>query len=409
MKKTVFLSAGIPVPTRAITEEPPQADRIADAVLALVEVCQELDLGLCFGGQPSISPLVHHAAASLGNLSDITIYQSRFFEDILPESAKQFPNLVFTSIVSATDSEESRSKSLRQMRLQMLDPLSWNHIAAVFVGGMQGILDEAELFAKLYPDAPLIPLVETGGAARVLTSHLSAIDRRRILELEDEKSADCRAAYNLQLYRRLVDIDGDLIAKDSPDREIRAQPLDSGRRPLRWTPTQSPAVAATAKFGARDSDPVTTNGLSLSENKQFLRAHFAPPEFSAEDFPAKTVLITAINRTVEPPRPLARRLMVVTRTEESGPNKLVYHGSLNLQEWHPWRNKKIDAESVDYECSLLNSRVPDLAVLLGAVPETKLTRHLSSPEWLAAGGAEAATKWLREHGAPQASAPPSNP
>jgi hypothetical protein len=40
--------------------------------------------------------------------------------------------------------------------------------AAVFIGGMEGLFEEVELFKKLHPGAPIIPVASTGGAAKDL-------------------------------------------------------------------------------------------------------------------------------------------------------------------------------------------------------------------------------------------------
>ena len=54
--------------------------------------------------------------------------------------------------------------SLRVMREEMLGGESF--AAAVFVGGMEGILDEDELVRSLQPGVPRVPLRAPGGAAR---------------------------------------------------------------------------------------------------------------------------------------------------------------------------------------------------------------------------------------------------
>jgi SLOG cluster3 family len=39
--------------------------------------------------------------------------------------------------------------------------------AGVFIGGMEGIIDECELFMKLCPDAKILPVASTGAVAKL--------------------------------------------------------------------------------------------------------------------------------------------------------------------------------------------------------------------------------------------------
>src|SRR5260370_17633659 len=90
MKRAIFLSASVPFREPFVSECDPVA--IREAVLALVAVTVR-ERPLVFGGHPAISPLVEHAARSLGALKNVHIYQSRFFEDRIPEVARKFENL----------------------------------------------------------------------------------------------------------------------------------------------------------------------------------------------------------------------------------------------------------------------------------------------------------------------------
>ena len=56
---------------------------------------------------------------------------------------------------------------------------------AIFIGGMKGILQEAELLSELSPRTKLIPILSTGGATQeVLT--FSRIDKKLRLKLESD-------------------------------------------------------------------------------------------------------------------------------------------------------------------------------------------------------------------------------
>jgi SLOG cluster3 family len=117
---------------------------------------------LVFGGHPAISPLVEHAARSLGALDRVHIYQSEFFKDKIPEVAREFANLHWTKAKGSGG--DALPASLTHMRLEMIG--SRNFCAAVFIGGMEGLFEELELFKQRFPDAVTIPVASTGGAAK---------------------------------------------------------------------------------------------------------------------------------------------------------------------------------------------------------------------------------------------------
>jgi hypothetical protein len=154
----IFLSAS--VPERQPSLYVPEPTAIADAVRALV-VETVRDRRLVFGGHPAISPLVEYAARSLGAVDQVEIYQSRFFENIIPPIAKTFPNLRWTPAVG-TD----KPASLLRMREEMIQ--SHTFVAAVFIGGMDGVEAEWDLFGKIYPHVPRFPVASTLGAAWLL-------------------------------------------------------------------------------------------------------------------------------------------------------------------------------------------------------------------------------------------------
>jgi hypothetical protein len=56
--------------------------------------------------------------------------------------------------------------SLREMRRHMLT--EWNYTAGVFIGGMEGVEEEYRLLKQLQPQAKLLPIASTGGAALCL-------------------------------------------------------------------------------------------------------------------------------------------------------------------------------------------------------------------------------------------------
>jgi hypothetical protein len=151
----VLLSASVP-------DRPPFAADcdpllVREAVLALVSIVTPQS-ELVFGGHPAISPLVEHAARSLGTLNRVHIFQSEHFAEKMPAVARQFQNLRLTR--RGTD----RNSSLTLMRNEMIGFRSFRY--AVLIGGMEGLFEELELFCSTHPSGSVIPVASTGGAAR---------------------------------------------------------------------------------------------------------------------------------------------------------------------------------------------------------------------------------------------------
>jgi hypothetical protein len=111
------------------------------------------------------------------------IYQSKFFESLIPEVSKEFSNLHWTDQVASKDG--GREASLKVMRQKMIS--SYDFCAAVFIGGMEGIFEEYEYFAKLHPHAIVIPIASSGGAAKDLFDRLVGnFDSDKQILLRDE-------------------------------------------------------------------------------------------------------------------------------------------------------------------------------------------------------------------------------
>lgn len=219
-RNTVFLSASIPVkgrePFYSAFEERSALYRknIREAVLALVGVCYELDLDLVFGGHPAITPLVHRAAKSLGHVFGsispeefgpggepvsrsvprnkhdsthdrrhdrddwkIVVYQSMYYENLFPAEVRDFQNRhagffepvpalsEFPVPLSAKDiNQRAAQLNIAAMRDRMINHFGGQYCCGVFIGGMEGIMDEFSRFRSSWPNAPCLPLTSTGGA-----------------------------------------------------------------------------------------------------------------------------------------------------------------------------------------------------------------------------------------------------
>jgi hypothetical protein len=162
----IFLSAGVPDPTKAHFVADADSAAIAAAVSALLHVT----LGrrrLVWGGHPSITPMIWSYAESMeiDYAAWVTLYQSALFSPDFPVENERFGNVVITSGV-----DDDIVKSLTLMRVRMITETEFS--AAVFIGGMQGIFDEHRLFREHAPQARILPIVSAGGAAGALGQEL---------------------------------------------------------------------------------------------------------------------------------------------------------------------------------------------------------------------------------------------
>ena len=158
----VFLSASIPSPERD-KKYFSTADIVAirDAVRALATVVIP-NAHLIWGGHPSITPLIRYVMDRMNcNVKDhVTLYQSLFFEDKFPEDNFAFENIVLT------EKSDNKDSSIYIMRQKMI--ANNNFKAGIFIGGMEGIEDEFDLFSKIQPDAMIFPIASTGAAAKIV-------------------------------------------------------------------------------------------------------------------------------------------------------------------------------------------------------------------------------------------------
>ena len=159
MDNCIFLSAGIPdQPSRGNYVATADPVAIRDSVRALTGVALSRGYNLVFGGHPAISPLVAQIAESRQKLENVIIYQSENFKAVIPEEAKRFWHFRWTPL------RETQEKSLRKMREMMFSSSGHQFIAAVFIGGMDGVEKEYYLFKQTWPQVPLFLVGSTGGA-----------------------------------------------------------------------------------------------------------------------------------------------------------------------------------------------------------------------------------------------------
>lgn len=156
----VFLSASVPLPDRH-PRFMATADVVAirEAVKALV--AEVIPHGLIvFGGHPAITPLMALLLRGMGTEAAhrIILYQSAFFADQFLQAIDAFLEVRVIPPIA-----NSREKSLGEMRKRMIGDTHFD--AGVFIGGMEGVLDEFELFQASHEGAECWPIASTGAAA----------------------------------------------------------------------------------------------------------------------------------------------------------------------------------------------------------------------------------------------------
>ncbi|MBD9489937.1 hypothetical protein [Ensifer sp. ENS11] len=170
MAEAIFLSAGVPDPRRG-PEFAVTADTVA--ITAAVSALAYVSLGrrrLVWGGHPAITPmiLVMSEGMSIDYAEWVTLYQSEFFKDEFPEDNERFRNVVFTEKLN-----NDREASLKHMRQRMFKEHEFK--AAVFIGGMGGIVAEYEMFRQFQPHAKVIPVTSSGGASLDVAAKLGEV------------------------------------------------------------------------------------------------------------------------------------------------------------------------------------------------------------------------------------------
>lgn len=158
--EAIFLSASIPKPGR---EYYGSANPLL--IQAAVRALAVLLLGrrhIVWGGHPSITPMIVAACDGLGveYQSVVTLYQSRAFQKDFPKENSRFAN------VELVDAEATVEASLTALRTRMFSDFGF--AGGVFIGGMNGIIDEHDLFVAAHPKATVVAVSGPGGAAAEL-------------------------------------------------------------------------------------------------------------------------------------------------------------------------------------------------------------------------------------------------
>lgn len=192
--KAIFLSASVPLPERHERyHSTSDVIAIRDAVRALATVVLP-HAELHWGGHPSITPLIRVVAQDIGvtDAAHVHLYQSAFFSKILPTDNAAFERYVLTNEAPAGNA--TRDDSLAAMRQAMIGATRFD--AGIFIGGMEGVEEEFDLFRQLNPEAIVLPIASTGAAAQLVFER-----ERQALNLPDELLTE----YSYPtLFRRLI-------------------------------------------------------------------------------------------------------------------------------------------------------------------------------------------------------------
>ena len=177
-KMNIFLSASIPLPERD-HKYYESADIIAirDSVLALTSVILPKHR-LVWGGHPSITALIAQVVQHSNREASqhITLFQSKYFEKFSPLENESVAHIIITPDLG------NRDDSLMEMRLKMIRDNQF--YAAFFIGGMEGVEIEYNMFTNYHPETRLFPIASPGAAAKLIFDNNSdKFDKRLQTEL----------------------------------------------------------------------------------------------------------------------------------------------------------------------------------------------------------------------------------
>jgi hypothetical protein len=183
----IFLSASVPLVGRGDFHETANPFLIQCAVRELFMAVVR-DSVVVWGGHPSITPMIWSICTDLGvdYSRSVVLYQSMFFKDMFPEENERFGNVVFTDVV-----DEDPERSLELMRQSMLSRGDLD--AAVFIGGMEGVVVEHDMFCRFHPGKTVLPVASAGGAALQLAHRIGT------LTADDLETVDYAALFNRHL------------------------------------------------------------------------------------------------------------------------------------------------------------------------------------------------------------------
>ena len=158
----IFLSASIPAKERDVKYfETMDVLAIREAVRALTSVVIPKSI-LVWGGHPAITPIIKTVAdnLSIDCKEHLILYQSDWFRGLFPQENESFQKVIYTK------KKSTKIESLQEMRKRMIE--DYDYKAGIFIGGMDGVEKEFEVFSIAHAKAKLLPIASTGAAAKII-------------------------------------------------------------------------------------------------------------------------------------------------------------------------------------------------------------------------------------------------
>ena len=164
----ILLSASFPSGERGDRFKPYDPSGISDAVSAFARAVLSNNGRLTFGGHPTITPLVLMIAREIQIKDSVTVFHSAWFQDMQIPEVEEIRDEQL-GYVEWTPSATNQEESLQIMRNAMIQRR--RYASALFIGGMEGIVEEYEMVKGISPETPCVPVAGPGGAATNLPTN----------------------------------------------------------------------------------------------------------------------------------------------------------------------------------------------------------------------------------------------
>jgi hypothetical protein len=172
----IFLSASFPSDDERGRRFPADPGIVGDAVAAVSVAILRSGARIVSGLHPTISPLLLFICDQSHWHHRLEIYQSERYRDKIPEETWRLTEMGFGAL-HFTPSVGDLEEDLQAMRHELLDKTRPG--AAIFIGGMEGILKEWEMCIER--GIFCLPVPASGGAAAQLSEPDVADPESRLL------------------------------------------------------------------------------------------------------------------------------------------------------------------------------------------------------------------------------------
>jgi hypothetical protein len=157
--RSVFLSASIPHNNLGTYYVIADSHLILKAVRDFI-ITFTPEYQIVFGGEPALTRMILTIFDDLGldRTNSIVLYQSNFFENNYPEE-----NQFIKNVIIPNGTPGFKETSLLTMRRQMLSRKDL--VGAVFIGGMDAVETEHQIFKYFHPNTEVLSVTSPGGGA----------------------------------------------------------------------------------------------------------------------------------------------------------------------------------------------------------------------------------------------------